>query len=71
LSRPPRRRFRQPFGRVTGWLTRDPETLTEDDALQLKQTLAHDPTPQASHQQLRDFAEIMTTLHGERLPETG
>ena len=54
--------------RVIGWLTRHPDTLTEDDALQLKRILARSPTLDATYRHVRDFAEIMTTLQGERLP---
>lgn len=55
--------------RVTGWLTRDPDTLTEDDTMQLKQILARSPALDVTHEHVRDFAKIMTNLQGERLPD--
>ncbi len=55
--------------RVVGWLTRRPDDLSEDDTLALKQILARSPVLEATHAHVREFAEIMTKLQGQRLPE--
>jgi len=55
--------------RVVGWLTRRPDDLSEDDTLVLKQILARSPELEATYTHVRQFAEIMTGLQGERLPE--
>jgi transposase len=68
LAAPPPAPVPPTVRRVTGWLTRRPDSLTEDDALQLKQILARSSTLDATHRHVRHFAGIMTTLQGERLP---
>lgn len=56
--------------RVTGWLTRRPDDLSEDDTLALKQILAQgSPELDATYTHVRQFAEIMTNPQGQRLSE--
>ena len=52
---------------VTGWLTRHPDGLCEDERLGLKHILAASPAPQKTHRHVHGFAEIMTNRQGERL----
>jgi transposase len=52
---------------VTGWLTRHPDRLTEDDDVQLKQVLARSDTLTVTHRQVREFAEMLTQRRGEHL----
>jgi len=53
---------------VTGWLTRHPDSLDEDERMQLKQILVRSPELTATHRHVHDFAEIMTNREGHRLP---
>ena len=53
---------------VTGWLTRHPDSLDEDERMQLTQILARSPELAATHRHVHDFAEIMTNRNGHRLP---
>jgi transposase len=53
---------------VTGWLTRHPDSLDQDECMQLNQILAHSPELAATHRHVHDFAEIMTNREGHRLP---
>ena len=50
---------------VTGWLTRRPESLTEDEQPQLKALLARCPELQATAGQVRSFATMLTELTGQ------
>jgi transposase len=52
---------------VTGWLTRHPDSLTEDDKLQLKPILEHCPELQAASGHIRGFGTMMTDLSGHNL----
>lgn len=54
---------------VTGWLTRRPKSLTEDERLELKTILDRSDVLTTTHQHVRGFAEMLTTGHGERLGE--
>jgi transposase len=54
---------------VTGWLTRHPDSLTEDDRLQLKAVLGRCPELQAASDQVRAFAAMLTQLTGQDLPQ--
>jgi len=49
---------------VTGWLTRRPESLTEDEQPQLKVLLARCPELQAASGHIRSFATMLTQLTG-------
>jgi transposase len=54
---------------VTGWLTRHPTTLTEDETLQLKAILEQCPELRATAGHVRAFGEMLTHLRGHELPE--
>ncbi|MEV4751695.1 ISL3 family transposase [Streptosporangium sp. NPDC049248] len=53
---------------VTSWLTRHPDSLTEDDKLQLKPILDHCPELRAASGHIRVFGEMLTELSGHDLP---
>jgi transposase len=52
---------------VTGWITRHPDRLTEDECLQLKQILARSAVLAATHRQVHEFAVMLTNRGGEHL----
>jgi transposase len=54
---------------VTGWLTRRPQRLSEDERMELKKILDRSDVLAITQQQVRDFAEMLTARHGERLAE--
>lgn len=54
---------------VTGWLTRHPDSLTEDDRPQLKALLSRCPELQAADSHVRAFAAMLTQLTGQDLPQ--
>jgi transposase len=54
---------------VTGWLTRRPDELSEDEGLELKQVLARSDALATTGRQVQAFAEMLTGRHGERLEE--
>jgi transposase len=54
---------------VTGWLTRHPDSLTEDDRPRLKALLDRCPELQAAHGHIRAFAAMLTQLTGTNLPQ--
>ncbi|MFK4103159.1 transposase [Streptomyces sp. NPDC019531] len=49
---------------VTGWLTRRPATLSEDEHQQLKTVLNGSPELATAHQLVRDFADMLTQQTG-------
>lgn len=49
---------------VTGWLTRRPDRLTDDDRTQLDALLGRSPALAAIRELVREFAEIMTNRRG-------
>jgi transposase len=55
--------------RVTGWLTRRPGSLTEDEQPQLKALLERCPELQAASSHVRAFATMLTQLTGQNLPQ--
>lgn len=55
--------------RVTGWLTRHPDSLTGDEKQQLKAVLARCPELDATARLVRRFGVMLTTLSGEQLPD--
>jgi transposase len=55
--------------RVTGWLTRHPATLSEDERTALKDVLARCPELDAAAGHVRGFGEILTRRFGSTLPE--
>jgi transposase len=65
---PPSRPAAPTVRQTAGWLTRHPDSLTEDEQLHLKQVLARSPALQTTHQQVHEFAVILTQRRGERLP---
>jgi transposase len=54
---------------VTGWLTRHPDSLTEDEQPQLKALLERCPELQATSAHVRTFATMLTQLTGQDLPQ--
>jgi transposase len=54
---------------VTNWLTRRPDTLTEDEKPRLKAILDRCPELQAASGQVRAFATMITELTGQDLPQ--
>jgi hypothetical protein len=52
---------------VTGWITRHPDRLTEDERLQLKQVLARSDMLTITHQQVHEFAVMLTQRRGQYL----
>src|SRR5215472_3518003 len=55
---------------VTGWLTRRPDSLTEDEQPQLKALLARCPELQAASGHIRTFATMLARLTGQdHLPQ--
>jgi transposase len=53
---------------VTGWLTRHPSTLTEDEHQQLKAVLNACPELATTHRLVRDFGDMLTQQTGVLLP---
>ncbi|MEU7046698.1 transposase [Streptomyces varsoviensis] len=53
---------------VTGWLTRHPTALSEEDRADLKNVLARCPELDAAAGHVRDFGEILTHRLGATLP---
>ncbi|WLQ44032.1 transposase [Streptomyces laculatispora] len=53
---------------VTGWLTRHPAPLTEEDRAGLKEVLARCPELDKAAGHVRDFGEILTDRLGSTLP---
>ncbi|MFF2964552.1 transposase [Streptomyces sp. NPDC057963] len=53
---------------MTGWLTRHPATLTEEDRAGLKEILASCPELDKAAGHVRDFGEILTDRLGSTLP---
>jgi transposase len=54
---------------VTGWITRHPDSLTEDEQPQLKAVLERCPELRAAADQVRSFATMLTQLTGQDLPQ--
>jgi transposase len=54
---------------VTGWLTRHPATLTDEEKLHRKAVLDRCPELASAAEVTSSFAEMLTTLSGDRLPE--
>ncbi|WP_392671817.1 transposase [Streptomyces sp. LN785] len=52
---------------MTGWLTRRPATLTEEDRAGLKEVLARCPELDKAAGHVRDFGEILTDRLGSTL----
>ncbi|WP_234441410.1 transposase [Streptomyces scabiei] len=53
---------------MTGWLTRHPATLSEDERAGLKNVLAGRPELDTAAGHVRDFGEIMSDRLGSTLP---
>ncbi|MGW3494863.1 ISL3 family transposase [Streptomyces sp. NPDC001020] len=53
---------------VTGWLTRHPTTLSEEDRAGLKDVLARCPELDTATGHVRDFGEMLTGRLGATLP---
>ncbi|MFD4833305.1 ISL3 family transposase [Streptomyces uncialis] len=53
---------------VTGWLTRHPTALSEDNRASLKEVLARCPELDTAAGHVRDFGEILTDRLGSTLP---
>ncbi|WP_329537697.1 transposase (plasmid) [Streptomyces sp. NBC_01450] len=54
---------------VTGWLTRHPATLTDQEKLHRKAVRDRCPELASAAELTSSFAEMLTTLSGDRLPE--
>ncbi len=54
---------------VTKWILTHPDTLQENDRLKLKSVLVHCPELEALTRHVRDFAQILPQLQGDRLLE--
>ncbi|MFI1031301.1 transposase [Streptomyces sp. NPDC020951] len=54
---------------MTGWLTRHPATLIEEAKLHRKAVLDRCPELASAAELTSSFAEMLTTLSGDRLPE--
>jgi hypothetical protein len=54
---------------VTNWLTRHPDSLTEDERPRLKAILDRCPELQAASDQVRAFAAMIAKLTGQDLPQ--
>jgi transposase len=54
---------------VTGWLTRRPRSLSEEEALELKKVLVRSAVLAATSEQVRDFAVILTERRGHEITE--
>jgi transposase len=54
---------------VTGWITRRPDSLTEDEQPRLKAVLERCPELRAASDQVRSFAAMLTQLTGQDLPQ--
>ena len=54
---------------VTGWLTRRPDNLSEDERLELKKILDRNDILATTHQQVREFAQMLTQRTGEQLSD--
>ena len=54
---------------VVGWITRHPDTLTEDEAQQLKAVLDACPEIEQTHELVRDFAQMLARRRGADLPD--
>ena len=54
---------------VTNWLTRRPDTLTDEEKPKLKAILDRCPELQAASDQVRGFAVMITELTGQDLPQ--
>lgn len=67
LAAPPPAPVPPSVRQVTGWLTCHPDRLTDDDRVQLKQVLARSDMLTITHQQVHDFAELLTQRRGEHL----
>ncbi|MGW2787579.1 ISL3 family transposase [Streptomyces populi] len=52
---------------VTGWLTRHPTTLSEEDRTGLKDVLARCPELDTAAGHIREFGEILAERHGTML----
>lgn len=52
---------------VTGWLTRHPDSVNEDERLELKEILNCSPILAITALQVRGFGEMLTERHGDRV----
>ncbi|GID28036.1 transposase [Paractinoplanes brasiliensis] len=69
-SKPDLARVPRPLSvrQVTGWICRHPDNLVSRDAEQLQSILDRCPELRSAVDLVRSFADMMTHLHGERLP---
>jgi transposase len=66
LTAPPPKPVPPSIRQVTGWLTRHPDSRTEDETLQLKTLLHRSPALQATYQHVRGFGAILTNRTGQQ-----
>jgi transposase len=55
--------------RVTGWICRHPDNVTEHDTSRLHAVLDRCPELRTAAELVRSFGEMMTRKHGHRLPD--
>ncbi|MFJ8142748.1 transposase [Streptomyces sp. NPDC096013] len=55
--------------KVTGWITRNPDRVSDDDRQKLKAILARCPELEAATGHVRSFAAMMAIRSADRLPE--
>ena len=54
---------------VTGWLTRHPDSLDEDERLHRKAILTRSSALSTTARQVSEFAQMLTTRHGDKLDD--
>jgi transposase len=69
LTAPPPLPVAPSVRQVTGWLTRHPDTLSEDETLQVKKILDRSDPLTTPDRQVREFAKMLTQRQGQRLGE--
>ena len=69
LTAPPPTPIAPSVRQVTGWLTRHPDSVPEDERLELKKVLDRSDVLTTTHRQVHEFAQMLTERRGERLSD--